>query len=292
MVPSFRIAPPLPPTSVGVASYTGSSDEDTSDEAFARHTAALSSGGAYFQPVPEFGNHDSDAGPGCVRLYATRAAARKASAHLAESSDGSDGAPEPEALAEWYSLASDAARWGGATTPRAPAPWLTPSRLASLPAPVVLTGGAGAAGVRLPPLADGEGASPRLTPAVVARLLGPDFPVPALDCDRQSAAPAPLTAGGFAAYWGDAAARRRTRLNVVSLNLSSTPLGGACSAPAAVRAAAGGGGGDHESLLYCLMSPAGSFTDWHLDFGGSAVWCVRPPAPPPAPLPAPPGTTW
>ena len=25
-------------------------------------------------------------------------------------------------------------------------------------------------------------------------------------------------------------------------------------------------------LLYALMSPAGSFTDFHIDFGGSSVW--------------------
>jgi len=27
-----------------------------------------------------------------------------------------------------------------------------------------------------------------------------------------------------------------------------------------------------SALLYCLSSPAGCYTDWHVDFGGSAVW--------------------
>ena len=27
-----------------------------------------------------------------------------------------------------------------------------------------------------------------------------------------------------------------------------------------------------QVLLYALMSPAGCFTDFHVDFGGSAVW--------------------
>lgn len=27
-----------------------------------------------------------------------------------------------------------------------------------------------------------------------------------------------------------------------------------------------------QVLLYALMSPAGSFTDFHIDFGGSSVW--------------------
>ena len=27
-----------------------------------------------------------------------------------------------------------------------------------------------------------------------------------------------------------------------------------------------------EVLLYALMSPAGCFTDFHVDFGGSSVW--------------------
>ena len=32
------------------------------------------------------------------------------------------------------------------------------------------------------------------------------------------------------------------------------------------------GGTPQSALLYCLSSPAGCYTDWHIDFGGSAVW--------------------
>jgi hypothetical protein len=170
--------------------------------------------------------------------------------------------------------------------------------------------------MRLPP--------PPLTVAAVAAGVGGGAHVPTLDVARQGDGPRGLTLDAFAAYWGDAAARKRRLLNVVSLSLARTRLGAAVAPPAAVRAldlvaaawpraaAAAGDAGDDgdtqtqnatggdahmhasdhaqahtrlplpasapapspapEVLLYALMSPAGAYTDWHCDFGGSSVW--------------------
>ncbi|KAK9820097.1 hypothetical protein WJX72_006107 [[Myrmecia] bisecta] len=81
------------------------------------------------------------------------------------------------------------------------------------------------------------------------------------------------------AYFGTPAAERTSLLNVVSLPLADTALADVVVTPAAVRQI------DliarvwpreeeqrPEVLLYALMSPEGAFTDFHCDFGGSAVW--------------------
>merc|ERR1719240_2265337 len=74
--------------------------------------------------------------------------------------------------------------------------------------------------------------------------------------------------------------------NVVSLSLAGTPLELGVVPPRAVRDldlaadvwSPRPGSGSWEDAappkvqLYALMSPAGSFTDWHVDFGGSSVW--------------------
>lgn len=136
-------------------------------------------------------------------------------------------------------------------------------------------------GMRLPTLP--------LRVADVAAGVGVDVPVPTLDVARQADGPRGLTLGAFAAYWDDAAARRKRLLNCVSLSLARTRLGADVAPPAAVAsldlladawpANDVAEGADSvveaprpEVLLYALMSPAGSYTDWHVDFGGSAVW--------------------
>lgn len=74
--------------------------------------------------------------------------------------------------------------------------------------------------------------------------------------------------------------------NVVSLSLAGTPLELGVVPPRAVRdldlaadvwSPRPGPGAWEDAAppkvqLYALMSPAGSFTDWHVDFGGSSVW--------------------
>ncbi len=163
---------------------------------------------------------------------------------------------------------------------------------------------AAALGLRLPPGAP-------LSVADVAAAVGPETRVPTLDVARQGDGPRGLTAAAFASYWADPAARRRRLLNCVSLSLAATRLAEAVAPPRAVAAldlvAAAWPRGEAapaaddadaapadaapadataaadtaaapppppapEVLLYALMSPAGAYTDWHVDFGGSSVW--------------------
>lgn len=117
--------------------------------------------------------------------------------------------------------------------------------------------------------------------SAVAAAVGEDVRVPTIDVYTHADGPRGLTLGGFAANWEDGGRRRRRLLNCVSLSLAHTPLAAAVSPPAAVRqmdlvAAAwppeADAGAPPEVLLYALMSPAGAYTDWHIDFAASAVW--------------------
>ncbi|KAK9821418.1 hypothetical protein WJX81_001843 [Elliptochloris bilobata] len=111
----------------------------------------------------------------------------------------------------------------------------------------------------------------------VAAALGLDTLVHTLDVATQRPG-LRMTLGEWARYFELPPHERRPLLNVVALNLGGTPLEAEVHAPAAVR------GIDLASIwppgdlsapqvqLYCLMSPAGSYTDWHVDMAGSAVW--------------------
>ena len=71
-------------------------------------------------------------------------------------------------------------------------------------------------------------------------------------------------------------------LNVISLEFSDTSLAPLVKAPAAVRALdlvsnawpkeLKERGHFPKAQMYCLMSVAGCYTDFHLDFGGTSVW--------------------
>jgi len=71
-------------------------------------------------------------------------------------------------------------------------------------------------------------------------------------------------------------------LNVISLEFSDTSLASLVKAPGAVRKldlvsnawpdALRERGHFPKAQLYCLMSVAGCYTDFHLDFGGTSVW--------------------
>ena len=65
----------------------------------------------------------------------------------------------------------------------------------------------------------------------------------------------------------------------MSLSLAGTPLELSVVPPKVVRDAdlvgrvwGGLDGVKPKVQLYALMSPANSYTDWHVDFGGSSVW--------------------
>ncbi|KAK9838013.1 hypothetical protein WJX74_009755 [Apatococcus lobatus] len=116
------------------------------------------------------------------------------------------------------------------------------------------------------------------TPAHIAEAIGRDHRLHTIDVATQSSGPN-LTLGEWTEYMAQPAAERKQLLNVVSLQLSNTGLEAEVVAPEAVRAIdlvdrawPPNSGPRPEVLLYALMSPAGCFTDFHVDFGGSAVW--------------------
>ncbi|KAK9806199.1 hypothetical protein WJX72_005043 [[Myrmecia] bisecta] len=118
----------------------------------------------------------------------------------------------------------------------------------------------------------------RLSAQSIAAAVGPSHKLHTIDVVTQAAGPR-LSMQQWQAYFGTPAAERTSLLNVVSLPLADTALADVVVAPAAVRQI------DliarvwpreeeqrPEVLLYALMSPEGAFTDFHCDFGGSAVW--------------------
>eukprot|EP00501_MAST-03F_sp_TOSAG23-6_P000023 GSMAST32.ASY1.ANO1.24.1 assembled CDS len=92
------------------------------------------------------------------------------------------------------------------------------------------------------------------------------------------------TLGDWASYYGDfCPSKKRDRiLNVISLEVSNSPLGQLIEPPSVVRdisflytswPKSRIHSGDFPRVQkYCLMSVAGSYTDFHIDFGGSSVW--------------------
>jgi F-box/leucine-rich repeat protein 10/11 len=115
-----------------------------------------------------------------------------------------------------------------------------------------------------------------LTVRRVAELYGPENHVPVIDVKSQESEGKKWTVGKWADYYestGDKVIR-----NVISLEVSKTPFGRLIRRPKVVR--------DldlqdsvwpkHENRksvgFYCLMSVADSYTDFHIDFGGSSVY--------------------
>lgn len=88
-----------------------------------------------------------------------------------------------------------------------------------------------------------------------------------------------MTMAEWAAYYDQPPESRPRVYNVISLEFSKTPLNSVVSIPGPVReidwmahwpeAAA-----DEAPAVskYCLMSVADSYTDFHVDFGGTSVW--------------------
>jgi hypothetical protein len=282
--------------------FERSSSEDTDDEVYARHAAALRRAGLFQPPV-------EDPYAGVLRRSARKN--RPARGFGEESSDEDERDDKAGAAGRrrgnWYRHVMAARDWAGAAVARLPPEALTAQLLtrSGFPIPLALrpssssplsddaasSAAAAALGMRLPPAP--------LSVADIAAGVGGATLVPTLDVARQGDGPRGLTLDAFAAYWADPAARKRRLLNVVSLALARTPLGEWVAPPAAVSELdlvasawpnAAHDAHDHpfalsaaetrvplaapapEVLLYALMSPAGSYTDWHCDFGGSSVW--------------------
>mmetsp|Transcript_12920 Transcript_12920/g.47251 ORF Transcript_12920/g.47251 Transcript_12920/m.47251 type:complete len:884 (-) Transcript_12920:46-2697(-) len=112
-------------------------------------------------------------------------------------------------------------------------------------------------------------------------VLGEEHVINTMKVSTQSEGPR-MTMQQFHEYWHNEEERERNLLNVVSLPLHDTKLKDKVWPPKNVRqldlvSLVWPKGQDitHEqpnTLLYALMSPRGAYTDFHLDFGGSAVW--------------------
>ncbi|OAP62061.1 hypothetical protein AYL99_04264 [Fonsecaea erecta] len=118
-----------------------------------------------------------------------------------------------------------------------------------------------------------------LTVRKVAELCGPDEPVPVIDVKSQETK-GYYTLREWAGYYEQEG--EKPVQNVISLEVSHTPLGKLIQRPKVVRDL---DLDDHvwvvdaETRLkkrpvsfYCLMSVADSYTDFHIDFGGSSVY--------------------
>lgn len=117
-----------------------------------------------------------------------------------------------------------------------------------------------------------------LTVREITRIIGEDHPVPVMQVKTQQNSSG-WTLGAWRDYFYSDEEGREEVLNVISLEFSDTPLGKMVSRPNVVR--------DMDLIqkvwpkneasppkvsLYCLMSVKNSFTDFHVDFGGSSVF--------------------
>ena len=142
--------------------------------------------------------------------------------------------------------------------------------------PIVVSaaaGGAAGLGMALP--AD----EALLTLRGIVAAVGPDTPVDTIECTTQEPGPR-QTLEQYAAYLEAPAAERELLLNCVSLPLKGTLLDEEIVIPALVRELdlveqvwpPPPAQEPPSALLYALLSPAGAYTDFHVDFGGSSVW--------------------
>jgi hypothetical protein len=195
---------------------------------------------------------------------------------------GGGGAGEGAAAA-----AGDASRFAHALHARLPG--LGPAALTTLPSGAQLTlPWLRAHGLREPVLIERAAGLGLCVPprgfAVrdVARVCGAGTPIEVLDVAAQAEVPGSWTLGDWARYFHTPAAERRSGLNVITMEFSGTALARRVRAPRFVRCIDWTDTvfpgfrrtrGEYPLVqLYCLMSVAGSWTDFHLDFGGTSVW--------------------
>lgn len=134
---------------------------------------------------------------------------------------------------------------------------------------------------------------------VLERYVDPSLEIPTIDVETQGEGPM-MSLRDLKAYFDTPEKNRSRLLNVVSFNLGYTALDGYIVPPAVVRDMDVVGrcwpSGDAryqkddnpfsethmrkveeayscpKTLAYLLMGPAGAYTDWHVDMGGSSVW--------------------
>ena len=124
--------------------------------------------------------------------------------------------------------------------------------------------------------------SPDITVRDIARTIGEDKPVEVMDVATQSNTPG-YTLDKWATYIETPSEDRDRIRNVISLEISETPLGKQVVPPRIVRdldwverfwpASKKGPGHTYPKVqLYCLMGVEKAWTDWHIDFAGSSVY--------------------
>lgn len=120
-------------------------------------------------------------------------------------------------------------------------------------------------------------------PEAVARQVGLHGECEALDVATQSELEPRWTLGQWICYFTTPPAMRQRVharvLNLISLEISHTPVGRRFRLPRVVREAdwtervwAPGSRGRPKVQLYYLMGAGGAYTSWHVDFGGSSVF--------------------
>ncbi|KAI0362800.1 Clavaminate synthase-like protein [Trametes cingulata] len=116
----------------------------------------------------------------------------------------------------------------------------------------------------------------------VVEALGEDHPVEVIDVATQSNSPN-WTLGKWLEYWHTEPSKRDKIRNIISLEISGTPLADQVLPPRIVReldwvekfwpnTKKGRGHNYPKVQLYCLMGVGGAWTDWHIDFAGSSVY--------------------
>ena len=118
-----------------------------------------------------------------------------------------------------------------------------------------------------------------ITVADVVRMCGAATTVSVLDVATQNERQVSL--GVWEEYYSTPTEQRGTQLNCISLEVSHTPMSRMVPIPPPVKQVdwlqhwpKTGKVADRRPKvsLYCLMSPAGAYTDFHVDFGGTSVW--------------------
>ncbi|CAM9348499.1 unnamed protein product [Ectocarpus sp. 8 AP-2014] len=120
------------------------------------------------------------------------------------------------------------------------------------------------------------------TVADVALIVGEDKAIRPIHVGEQANIDQSMTLAEFAEYFETCTKPGQAILNMISLEFSDTPLAKMVQSPQLVRdmdwlhrcwpADRLQEGQFPKVQYYCLMSQGGSYTDFHVDFGGTSVW--------------------
>lgn len=127
---------------------------------------------------------------------------------------------------------------------------------------------------------------PEMTISDIANIIGPDTPVEVIDVASQSSSKASWTISEWAEYFSTPREKKKKTLNVISLEVTGTPMQSYVEAPQLVRdldwvtrdwpqEKRDKGCADNswpKVQRYVLMGVEGAYSDWHVDFAGSSVY--------------------